>query len=236
MRLAKALGIAGVLITTALVGGTLIGSALAVGEDGEGGALGTDAAAYCDVFMDTLASELETTRDGLVAAGQAAANAAIDAALEAGDITEERATAMRERVAEHDGAGCAWFGPGGPGRGGHGPGHGRSGFLRGFLGGDARDAAAEALGLEASELLGELRDAGSLEALATAQGVAYDEVKASVLAAVQSRVDTAVAEGNLEQERADAILERVTTWLDEGGELRGPRDGRDGDAEEDGGA
>ena len=69
-------------------------------------------------------------------------------------------------------------------------------------------------------LLLEERDAGSLEAVATARGVSYDEVKAAVLAAVQADLDTAVAEGNIEQERADEVLERVTTWLDDGGELR----------------
>lgn len=219
MRLVKTLGAAGALITAALVGGTLIGSTLAV-EDGAGP--GADGGAYCDTFMDTFASELGTTRDEVVAAGQAAANAAIDAAVAAGDITEERATAMRERVAEYDGTACGWFSPGGRGpRGderGHGPGGGR-----GFLGANTLDAAAEVLGLEASEVRAELRDAGSLEALATAQGVAYDDVRAAVLSAVQSDLDAAVAAGDIEQERADSILERVSTWLDDGGELRGPQ-------------
>jgi hypothetical protein len=214
MRLAKALGAAGALITAALVGGTLIGSTLAVGTE-EGDALGADATAYCDTFMDTFASELGTTREGLVAAGQAAANAAIDAALAAGDITEERATTMRERVAEYDGEGCGLFGHGGFGPGRHGPGPG-GGLLRP----NTIEAAADAFGIEPSVLLEEVRDAGSLQAVADARGVSYDEVKAAVLAAVQADVDAAVADGTIEQERADTIVERVTTWLDEGGELR----------------
>jgi len=219
MRLAKTLGAAGALITAALVGGTLIGSTLAVEDD----TAGTDAAAYCETFMETFASELGTTPDGVVAAGQAAANAAIDAAFEAGDITEERATTMRERVANFDGSGCGWFGPGGHGP--RGPGHGPG---RGLLGGDALVVAAEALGLEASEMRAELRDAGSLEALATSQGVAYDEVRNAVLVAAQSNLDAAVADGDIEQERADSILERLITWLDGGGELRGGPGQRDG--------
>ena len=214
MRLAKLLGAAGALITAALVGGTLIGSAMAVGPQ-DGDALGADASAYCDTFMDAFASELGTTREGVVAAGQAAANTAIDAAVAAGDITEERAAAMRERVAAYDGEGCGLFGRGGFGPGGHGPGRGH-----GLLGPDTIEAAADAFGIEASVLLEEVRDAGSLEAVATARGVSYDEVKAAVLAAVQADLDTAVAEGNIEQERADEVLERVTTWLDDGGELR----------------
>lgn len=229
MRLAKTLGAAGALITAALVGGTLIGSTLAVGTE-DGDALGADATAYCDTFMEAFASELGTTREGVVAAGQAAANAAIDAALAAGDITEERAATMRERVAAYDGEGCGPFGRGGFGPGGHGPGHGR-----GLLGANTIEAAADAFGIEAPVLLEEVRDAGSLEAVATARGVSYDEVKAAVLAAVQTELDAAVADGNIEQDRADTIIERVTTWLDEGGELRGPRRGDDA-VEDDGGA
>ena len=223
MRYAKVLGAAGALITAALVGGTLIGSTLAVGEE-DGDSRRADAAAYCDTFMDTLASELGTTRDGLVAAGETAANAAIDAAVGAGDITEKRATRMRERVAAADGEGCAWFGRGGFGGGGHGP----RGPGHRFARGEALEAAADALGLEASDLPAAIRDAGSLEALATAEGVAYDDVKTAVLAAVQSDLGTAVADGRITQERANSILEKTTTWLDEGGELRG-RLGRDRD-------
>ena len=169
--------------------------------------------------MDTLASELGTDRDGLVAAGKTAALAAVDAAVDAGDLTEEQATAARERIEAFDGSGCGLLG--------HGIGFGRGfaqgfdhGVGRGLLGGDVFEAAADALGIESSELIDQLDDAGSLEALADELGVGYDSVKSSVLAAVQADLDAAVAEG-LSQERADQALERVTTWLDAGGEIGG---------------
>ena len=214
MRLTKALGAAGALIIAALVGGTLIGSALATDE-----VQGTDSTstgtAYCETFRDALASELGVTSDVLVAAGQAAANATIDAAVSAGDLDEERADALRERIAEADGSECIGFG--------HAFGRGfgigfERGAIRGFLGGDVFEAAADALGLESADLIGELRDAGSLEALAESQGVSYGEVKASILAAVQADLDAAVADG-LDEERADEIIERLTSWLDEGGQI-----------------
>ena len=212
MRLTKTLGAAGALLLSALVGGTLIGSALATDESTDG----TTTAAtseYCDVFMDTLASELGSTPDALVAAGKAAANAAVDAALEAGDITEERATALRERIDASDGSGCAWFG--------HGFARGfDQGVGRGFLGGDVFEAAAAALGIESSELIDRLDAAESLQALAEEEDVAYDDVKTSVLAAVQADLDAAVAEG-LDEARADEVVERLTTWLVDGGELGG---------------
>ncbi len=214
MRLTKSLGLAGALILSAIVGGTLIGSALATDADGT---TTGETSEYCDVFMDSLASELGTDRDGLIAAGKAAALAAVDAAVAAGDLTEERATPARERIEAYDGGGCGFFG--------HGIGFERGfahGVGRGFLGGGVFEAAGDALGIESSELIGQLRDAGSLQALAEELGVDYETVKSTVLAAVQADLDAAVAEG-LSQERADAALGRLTTWLDEGGEVGGFR-------------
>lgn len=213
MRFPRSLGIAAALVASALVGGTLIGSAVATDEATEAETTTSDT--YCDVFMDTLAEDLGVTRESLVAAGRAAANAAVDAAVEAGDLSDERAEALRERIAEADGAGCGWFGKGfvrGYDLGFH------RGAVRGFLGGDVFEAAADALDLSSDELLGDLRDAGSLQAVAQEQGVSYDEVKASILAAIQADLDAAVEEG-LPQDRADEILSRVISWLDEGGNV-----------------
>lgn len=209
MRLTKTLGMAGALILSALVGGTLIGSALAQDETTD---TDTEAGAYCDTFVDAFAAELGSTRDEVIAAGKAAANAALDAAVAAGDVTEERATAIRERIDAYDGEGCAF---GGAFKLGFG-----HGVARGFLGGDVFEAAADALGIESSALIEQLGEATSLEALAGEQGVAYDDVKASILAAVEEDLDAAVAEG-MDQERADEVIARLTTWLDEGGQLDG---------------
>ena len=215
MRLTKALGAAGALIVAAVVGGTLIGSTLATEETDGTDSTTSDGGAYCETFRDALASELGVTADELLAAGQAAANATIDAAVAAGDLDEDRAATLRERIAELDGSEC------------HGLGHafGRGfgigferGAARGFLASDVFEAAADALRIDSADLVGDLRDAGSLESLAEAQGVAYDEVKASILAAVQADLDAAVDEG-LAQERADAVIERLSTWLDDGGQV-----------------
>jgi hypothetical protein len=214
MRLTRTLALAGALVLSAVVGGTLIGSALAQDEGTE-----TDTGAYCDTFMDAFASELGTARDEVVAAGKAAANTALDAAVDAGDISEERAAEIRQRIEEADGGGCGWFGHG-IGRGGHGLAHG-------FLGGDVFEAAADALGIESAELIDRLDEASSLETLAGEAGVAYDDVKTAILAAVQADLDAAVADG-LDQERADAAIERLTAWLDEGGQVGGLRFGHHG--------
>jgi hypothetical protein len=214
MRLTKTLGMAGALLLSAVVGGTLIGSALATDTPTDAG---TDDAAgtYCDTFMDAFASELGVTVDEVTAAGKAAANAALDAAVAAGDITAERADALRERIDAADGPGCSLFKAGWVRGFGHGAAHG-------FFGGDVFEAAANALGITSADLIGQLHDAGSLEALSEELGVDYAAVKSAVLAAVEADLDAAVAEG-MPQERADLALARLTTWLDDGGEASGHR-------------
>lgn len=215
MRFTRSLGFAGALIAAALVGGTLIGSAMATDDTTESG--GSVAGTYCDTFMDTFAAELGVSREDLVAAGQSAATVAVDAAVEAGDLSEERADRLRERIAEYDGSRCGAFGHGFK----RGFGHGFDrGVARGLLGGDVLEATADALGIESAELIGQLREAESVQALAEQQGLAYDEVSAAILAAIQADLDAAVAEG-MSQERADRIVERLTTWLEEGGQLDG---------------
>ncbi|MCA1572731.1 MAG: hypothetical protein LC798_21040 [Chloroflexi bacterium] len=208
MRFTRAVGTAGALILAAVVGGTLIGSALATDETDR-----THASSYCDTFLDAFASELGVSRDGMTAAAQAAANAAVHAAVAAGDLDEEHAVAIRERIAEFEGTGCGWL----HGRGAFGLGA-KHGAARGFVGAHTLEAAAEALGLASDGLIGQLREAGSLRALAEAQSAHYDEVRAAVLAAVQADLDAAVADG-MPQERADAAIERLTEWLDAGGEV-----------------
>lgn len=216
MRLTKTLGFAGALIISALVGGTLIGTAFAQ-DDGDGTTAGgdTDAGAYCEAFLETFAAELGTSTDAVTAAGKVAAKAAIDSAVAAGDLTEERADALRERIDNADGDGCglfraAWV---------RGFGHGAvRGWAHGIMFGDAIEAAADSLGIGSDELIGQLREAGSLEAVAENLGADYEALKSSILAAVQADLDAT----NLSDERKARIMERVTNWLDEGGEVRGP--------------
>jgi hypothetical protein len=228
MQIAKLLGGAGLLMITALVGGTLIGGVLAApGTTTDG----TDARVdlhgrfgdgeYCEVFLDTFAAELGVSTDDLLPAGKAAAIAAIEAAVEAGDLDEDRAAAMTERIENLEEVGCGF---------GFGLGFGRGlaiGAAHGFMRADVIEAAAGALGLGSDDLIGRMADDESLEEIAADEGVAYDALKDTVVAAVEADLDAAVAEG-LDQERADAMLDRIRAWLDEGGQGRVGRFGLGG--------
>jgi hypothetical protein len=222
MRIAKLFAGAGLLVATALVGGTLIGGAMAAPEST--GSTGTDvemqargpfgSGEYCDVFLDSFAAELGVSRDDLLPASKVAALAAVDAAVEAADLDADRADGLRERIEAMDEDGC-------------GLGFGMQlGFARGMALGHERGlmhadlvtAAAEALDLDSDALVERMADGSSLEEIAEAEGVDYETVKEAVLAAVAADLDEAVAQG-LDQDRADGMLERITTRLDEGGEL-----------------
>ena len=211
--LMKILGGAGALIVAALVGGTLIGSVLAAptgsSADSPSPALigdETDATAYCQTFLDTFASELGVSTDDLVPAAKTAAIAAVNAAVDAGDLTQERADAIIERINNWDGNGCGWIGfhLGGPG---HGP---KLELLSGMF-----SAAADTLGMTNAELRDALVDS-TLEEVAADQGVAYDDVVAAALSSAKTDLDAAVSAGTITQDRADAIYDQLQTWLNSG--------------------
>ena len=208
MKNMKTLGIAGGLVAAALVGGTLISAALAAPASPGAGALGADLAdgEYCATWQKAFADELGVSVDDLLPAAKAASIAAIDAAVAAGDLTEERATALKEKVNAAEGNGCRFFGH--PFAGiGHGP--------KAHFGGALLNVAAEALGIEPGALVQALRSGDSLQDVATAQGKSYDTVKQAIHDAAKTKLDAAVADG-LDQARADTLLSKLDEALDSG--------------------
>lgn len=233
MRTLKTVGLAGALVTAALVGGTLISATLAA--DPSPSATTTDPSAdppakpwrvdgskYSDAFLDKLASELGVERSALGPATLAASNAAIDAAVAAGDITADQATALKARLAALEDPAALLarpgFGQGGKGHQGFG-GPGR-GLVFGPGLGDAVDTAATALKLDKAALIEAVRGGKSLKEIAADQNVDYGTVSNAILAVVKTHLADEVADEDLTQARADALLAKVTTWLAEGGDLR----------------
>lgn len=87
------------------------------------------------------------------------------------------------------------------------------------------DAAAEAIGIERSELVDALRDGSTIAEVAAAAGVDSQVVIDALLADAQERIAEKVAEGDLTQEEADeklaALTERVTDMVNNGMPGRG---------------
>lgn len=208
MKNMKTLGIGGGLVAAALVGGTLISAALAAPSSPSSSASSADLAngEYCETWQKAFADELGVSVDDLLPAAKAASIAAIDAAVAAGDLTEERAIALKEKIEAADGNGCRFFGH--PFWGGdHGP--------KAHFGGPLLSMAAEALGIEPGELMQALRSGDSLQDVATAQGKSYDTVKQAIHDAVKTKLDAAVADG-LDQARADEVLSKLDEALASG--------------------
>lgn len=145
--------------------------------------------------------------DDLTASLVAAASERIDEAVADGkldaDEAAERKAGLEERVAEmvnrvpEEG-----FGERG-GRRGHG------GFLRGGL-----DTIEETLGLSAEEIRAGFADGKTLADLAAEAGVSTDDLADALVAQATERLDEAVADGKLDEDRAATAKEQLEERID----------------------
>jgi polyhydroxyalkanoate synthesis regulator phasin len=190
----------GAVAAAALVGG---GAALA------GSQLGSDEDQQA--ILDDAAEQLGVEPSELRAALVDAYEARIDAAVTAGDLSQEQADALKERL-EADGA--PLFGPLF-----HGPGH-----HHGFVHFGGLEAAATYLGLTDDELRERLESGDTLAEIASAEGKTVDGLVQAMADAAQEDIAAAVEAGRLTQEQADEILADLPERLEDlvNGELPGP--------------
>ena len=152
-------------------------------------------------FLDAVARHLGVSREELDDATKAAALEQVDAALEAGKITEEQAEALKSRI--ESGEGRPFFGPG----------FGRfHGGIHGF--GPHLSAAADYLDLSVEQLRERLGNGQSLVDIAEAQDKSVDGLKAAIVDDAEKRFDDAVDEGLLTEEQARTMLERLRSRVD----------------------
>ena len=202
------------LAVVALVGATAV--AAAVASQRSSPQSGRDA-----VLADA-ARQLGVDPAALREALQQALQNRVDAAVADGRLTEEQGERLKQRIEKDR---LPLF-----------PGsrrldrHGRPfGATVGKLG-----VAGEYLGLSREELLEELRDGKTPAELARERGKSVDGLVEALRRAVEERLDDAVEEGKLTDERRRAILERVERRLEAlvNGERprwwRGPRRGGPG--------
>ncbi|HXV56723.1 MAG TPA: hypothetical protein VD704_02555 [Gaiellaceae bacterium] len=185
-------------------------------------AQGDEAEAERRAFLEDAAGRLGVEPDALESALEEAAIARIDALVEAGELDEEQARFLKERV--RSGALPVPGLRGGPGEWRTGPMHGGGPGLFRAGGPGVLEAASGYLGLDEDALLERL-DGESLAEIAEAEGRSVEGLKDVIVARMQARLDEAVEEGVLTRERADALLERMREHVDAlvSGELpRGP--------------
>ena len=141
----------------------------------------------------------------------------VDQALAAGRITQEQATAAKERINSGE-LGRLGFGPLGLGAHGFdGPklerrGPGGPGVLRGAVG-VAHEALAQFLGVSAEQLKTEL-DGKSLAQVAAAHGKSADQLKQFIVSEAETRLNAAVGAGRIDQAQATQMLDALKANVD----------------------
>ena len=186
----------------AVLAGT--GGAYAATQSGSTPTPPPDRAAEQKAFLDDVAKRLNVTRDRLDAAIKGAAEARIDAAVAAGQLTKEQGDAAKQRLEN----GVPLLKPGLL--------NGRPGGLRGFRGPRMKlfDGAAGYLGLTDAELRDQLMSGKSLAQIAQARNKPLDGLKAAIKTALTKRLDDAVANGRLMDAQRTKILADLDQRID----------------------
>jgi len=198
------------------------GRGLFVGEASE------EFAVFLDISLEQLQSELSAegatpasvaeahgrTREELKTFFTEQQQARLSEAVAAGTLSQEEADQMLESFTSRiDGIidGSAPFG-GGPGAGGTTPGGQGTGL---FIGGASEEFAAF-LGISLDQLQSELSAEGATPAsVADAHGRTRDELKTFFTGQLQTQTLDAVAAGTISVEDADAMMERLTSSIDD---------------------
>lgn len=153
-------------------------------------------------LLQRLADELGISVDDLRQAMSNVALDLVDQAVADGRITEDEAADIRERIASGDFP--FFFGRhqfhGGPGL---------------CLGRYAVSEVAEFLGIEPATVLDGLQNGQSLAQIAEANGKTRDELKNYLLDELTDKVNQAVENGRITQERADEILANAPDRIDQ---------------------
>jgi uncharacterized membrane protein len=154
-----------------------------------------------DVFWTTLASKLNVSQDALKAAFRDAAKAVVAQAVKDGKVKQDQADKLNQRIDQmpldtvplpvvpQNKAKLA--------------------SLKQML-----DAAANTLGMSPRDLMEELRDGLTLEQIAQQKGVDPNKLKTTMLAVPFSRIDEAVKNGKITQDKADELKAKLEQQID----------------------
>jgi hypothetical protein len=162
------------------------------------------AAADSPSLVDDVAARLGISTDKLRDAFKSALDARVDAAVKAGKLTPEQGAKLKERIANAKGLGRLSIHKAiRHHRGAH--------FFRGIHArAHAPGVIAKYLEITPQELRTELRSGKSLAQIATDHGKTEDGLVNAMLAPLKTRLDKAVQDKRLTQERADDILAKAT--------------------------
>lgn len=201
--------VAGAIVVAALAGGAVALGATRLASDGDERAIIEDAARQLGVEPGRLSNALKD-----------AYATRIDAAVEAGRLTEAEGAELKRRIEAGD---VPLVGiPGSFHHFGNGFGHGNgfgpeNGFGHGQRHGPFRalEAAAGFLDLGPAELGARFEAGKSLADIAREQGKTVDALKAAITDAITADLDAAVADGRITVDQKRRLLEELAPRLDD---------------------
>ncbi|MBI3977208.1 MAG: hypothetical protein HY331_03390 [Chloroflexi bacterium] len=167
-----------------------------------------DRGRYAQVFLSKLAGILGVDEAKLKDSIKQAASQTVDQAVQDGELTQEQATKLKERIqkAEPGALGFGHFGlRGGP----HARGPHRGPAAIAALGRDVHNAIAQKLGMTADQLHQELRSGKTLDQIAQEKGVTKQDLGQAAADAAKPKLDEAVKNGRITQQQADQILQQL---------------------------
>jgi hypothetical protein len=170
-------------------------------------AVGTTSAAAADTpsLVDDAAARLGISADTLRGAFKDALTARVDAAVTSGKLTPDQGAKLKARIANANGLGL---------RVRNAIAKRRGALVRRIrVRAHAPGVVAGYIGITQQELRTELRSGKSLAQIATAHGKTADGLVAAMVAAAKTRLDKAVQNARLTQQREDEILGRLTDAL-----------------------
>jgi hypothetical protein len=193
-------------------------SALAAGGGGAAIAAATDdrAKEAEDAILSDAAARLDVDADELRSALSEAQLAQIDKAVEEGELSEDAAEAVKQRM---QASGLVLGFPGPPGdrvvhmlHGPFGPGPG---------GPPVFESIAEELGISVERLHRQLMSGKSMSQIAEANGKTLADVKSVAKQALEDEISEGLEDGRLTEEQADRLREDLPAMLERF--MRGPR-------------
>lgn len=159
-----------------------------------------DGAKRGERYRELLAEELGITVEELTEAQTAARDRLIDEKLAAGEITAEQA----ERLKSLEPGEGLWIGIGR-----HMLGHKIHGAIVSVF-----EAAADVTGVPVDELRERLAGGESLAEIAASQSIDEETLKADLHAALTTKINEAVAADDLDQDKADMLLENLDEMIE----------------------
>jgi len=190
------------LLLCILFGAFYAGPLLASARGGQTTAVSTPAATnpYCQQYLQDLANRLGVSVSTLQQDKLAAAEDVLAQLVKDGKLTQNQANQIKQRLESHKA--CS------------GNGRGLLGSrvimqsLKKYLPGVATQVA-QGLHVNTSQLISQLQSGKSLSDIATAQGVSSSQLQTIVTNAIQSAVNKAVSDGNLTQQQATNIMQKL---------------------------